>query len=89
VYLLVQQWMFEPSVIRLAAGVPYRIRMLALDVSHGASFQLGFGSRIVRLRPNTPTDLLVRFERPQDVILYCTVYCGLGHDQMHARVIVT
>jgi heme/copper-type cytochrome/quinol oxidase subunit 2 len=88
-YLLVQQWLFEPAALRLAAGVPYRLRMLALDVSHGASLQLGLGSRIVRLRPDLPTDLLVRFERPGDYLLYCTVYCGLGHDQMHGRIIVT
>jgi heme/copper-type cytochrome/quinol oxidase subunit 2 len=88
-YLLVQQWLFEPSVLRLAAGVPYRLRMLSLDVSHGASLQLGLGSRIVRLRPGLPTDLLVRFERPGEYLLYCTVYCGLGHDQMHGRIIVT
>ena len=49
VYLLVRQWLFEPAVLRLAAGVPYRLRMLASDVRHGASLQLGFGSRIVRL----------------------------------------
>jgi hypothetical protein len=89
VYLLVQQWLFEPAVLRLAAGVPYRFRMLALDVSHGASLQLGLGSRIVRLRPGAPSELLVRFERPGEILLYCTVYCGLGHDQMHGRIIVT
>ncbi len=88
VYLLVQQWQFEPSVLRLAAGVPYRLRMLALDVSHGASLQLGLGSRIVRLRPDVPTELLLRFEQPGEVLVYCTVYCGLGHDQMHGRILV-
>jgi hypothetical protein len=88
-YLLVQQWLFEPSVLRLSSGVPYRLRMLALDVSHGASLQLGLGSRIVRLRPGLPNDLLVRFDRPGEHLLYCTVYCGLGHDQMHGRIIVT
>ena len=88
VYLLVQQWLFEPSVLRLAAGVPYRFRMLALDVSHGASLQLGLGSRIVRLRPDVPSELLLRFEQPGEILVYCTVYCGLGHDQMHGRILV-
>ncbi len=37
VYLLVQQWSFEPDVLRLRAGVPYRFRMMAVDVAHGAS----------------------------------------------------
>lgn len=88
VYLLVQQWLFEPSLLRLRAGVPYRFKMLALDVSHGASLQLGLGSRIVRLRPGVPSELLVRFDRPGELLVYCTVYCGLGHDQMHGRIIV-
>lgn len=89
VYLLVQQWLFEPAVLRLATGVPYRFRMLAADVSHGASLQLGMGSRIVRLRPGVPTELVVRFTEPGEHLLYCTVYCGPGHDQMVGRLIVT
>lgn len=89
VYLLVQQWLFEPEVLRLAAGVPYRLRMLATDVSHGASLQLGAASRIVRLRPGRPSELLVRFERPGEYLLYCTVYCGPGHDRMFGRIIVS
>jgi heme/copper-type cytochrome/quinol oxidase subunit 2 len=89
VYLLVQQWLFEPEVLRLAAGVPYRLRMLATDVSHGASLQLGLASRIVRLRPGRPSELLVRFEQPGEYLLYCTVYCGPGHDRMFGRIIVS
>jgi plastocyanin len=88
VYLLVQQWMFEPAVLHLAAGVPYRFRMLAADVSHGASLQLGAASRIVRLRPGVPTELVARFTRPGEYLVYCTVYCGPGHDQMAGRLIV-
>lgn len=89
VYLLVRQWQFEPSVLRLVAGVPYRLRMLALDVGHGASLQLGAGSRIVRLRPGVPSEIVARFERPGEVLLYCTVYCGPGHDRMFGRIVVS
>jgi heme/copper-type cytochrome/quinol oxidase subunit 2 len=88
VYLAVQQWLFEPTVLRLRPGVPYRFRMMALDVSHGASLQLGRGSHIIRLRPGVMAERELTFTRPGEYLVYCTVYCGLGHDHMSATVIV-
>ena len=88
VYLAVQQWLFEPTVLRLRSGVPYRFRMMALDVSHGASLQLGRGSHIIRLRPGVMAEHELTFTRPGKYLVYCTVYCGLGHDHMSATVIV-
>ena len=88
VYLMAYQWGFTPAVLRLEAGVPYRFRMMAVDVAHGASLQLGRGSRIVRLRPGTLMEQEYRFTRPGEHFIYCTVYCGLPHDRMQARLIV-
>lgn len=88
VYLMAYQWGFAPAVLRLEAGVPYRFRMMAVDVAHGASLQLGPGSRIVRLRPGALVEQEYRFARPGEHLLYCTVYCGLPHDRMQARLIV-
>lgn len=89
VYLMAYQFGFMPSVLRLEAGVPYRFRMMALDVAHGASLQLGPGARIVRLRPGTLVEQALTFSRPGEYLLYCTVYCGLAHDRMQGRVIVS
>jgi cytochrome c oxidase subunit II len=89
IYLLAQQWSFDPSVLRLNAGRPYRLRMMAVDVSHGASIQLGRASQIFRLRPGIVVDRLVTFTRPGDYLIYCTVYCGLAHDRMSAKLVVT
>ncbi len=89
VYLLAQKWSFEPDVLRLGAGVPYRFRMMAVDVSHGASIQLGRGSRIIRLRQGALFEQELTFTRPGEYLVYCTVYCGIGHDRMSGRIVVT
>lgn len=88
VYLAVQQWLFEPTLLRLRAGVPYRFRMMALDVSHGASLQLGRGSHVIRLRPGVLAERELTFTRPGEYLVYCTIYCGLGHDHMNATIVV-
>ena len=88
VYLLAQRFSFDPSVLRLRAGSSYRLRMMAVDVSHGASFHLGGASQIIRLRPGIVSDRLVTFTRPGEYLIYCTVYCGPGHDRMSAKLIV-
>ncbi len=89
VYLMAYQWGYAPSVLRLEAGVPYRFRMMAVDVAHGASLRLGPGGRIVRLRPGALAEQELTFTQPGEYLLYCTVYCGLAHDRMQGRVIVT
>ncbi len=86
VYMLAEKWAYEPSALRLDAGVPYRFRMMASDVSHGASIQFGRGSRMIRLRPNTVTEIEATFDKPGRYLVYCTVYCGQAHDVMQARI---
>lgn len=88
VYLMAYQWGFEPAVLRLDANRPYRLRMMAVDVSHGAAIQLGRGSRIVRLRTNTLVEQTTTFTHPGEHLVYCTVYCGPGHARMQGRLIV-
>lgn len=89
VYLMAYQWGFAPRELRLEAGVPYRFRMMAVDVAHGASVRLGPGARIVRLRPGALVEQEYTFSRPGEYLLYCTVYCGLPHDRMQGRIIVS
>jgi hypothetical protein len=89
IHLLVQRWSFEPEILRLRVDVPYRLRMMAVDVAHGASLQLGRGSRIIRLRQGVLVEQDITFQRPGEYLLYCTLYCGIGHDRMAGRIIVT
>lgn len=77
---------YLPNVLRLDAGQPYRFRMMALDVSHGASIQFGRGGRMARLRPGRLTEVELTFHRPGRLLVACTVYCGAGHDLMQATI---
>ena len=86
VYLLAEKWSYEPAQLRLDAGVAYRFRMMAADISHGASIQFGRGGRMIRLRPGTVAEMMITFEKPGRHLVYCTVYCGPGHDLMQARI---
>lgn len=88
VYLLAQRWFFEPATLRLEAGRPYRFRMMATDMSHGASIQLGQGSHVVRLRRGVVAERDFTFTRAGERLVYCTVFCGAGHDRMAAKIIV-
>lgn len=88
VYLMAFQWGFEPTVLRLDAGAPYRFRMMAVDASHGASIQMGRASRIIRLRRGALVEQELTFTRRGDYLVYCTIYCGLAHDRMLGRIIV-
>ncbi|HXH04358.1 MAG TPA: hypothetical protein VNN09_13730 [Candidatus Competibacteraceae bacterium] len=89
VYLMAFRFGYKPAVLKLEAGVPYRFRMMAVDTTHGASINLGEASRMLRLRPNTLVEQEVTFTRPGQYLLYCTVYCGLAHDLMQGKIIVT
>ena len=86
VYLLAAKWYYEPAHLRLDTGVPYRFRMMAQDVAHGASIQLGRGARMIRLRPDSVVEMDATFRRPGSHLVYCTVYCGPAHDVMQARI---
>lgn len=88
VYLLAFRFGFDPDELRLEAGRSYRFRMMASDIAHGASLQLGPASRIIRVRPNAVTDQTITFQRPGSFLVYCTVFCGPAHDAMKARIVV-
>src|SRR5512134_1036279 len=89
VYLMAYQFGFLPAVLHLESGVPYRFRMMAVDVAHGASVRVGPGARVVRLRPGVLVEQELTFQRAGEHLLYCTVYCGLTHDRMQGKIVVT
>jgi len=88
VYLLARRWGYDPDVLRLRVGVPYRVRMMSDDIPHGASIQMGAGSRIIRLAPEMVSVQTLTFTAPGEYLVYCTLYCGQGHDAMFGRIVV-
>ncbi len=86
VFMIAQQWSFDPSELRLRTGIPYRFRMMAVDAAHGASLQLGRGSHIIRLPKGVLVERELTFTEPGEYLLYCTIYCGEGHQFMNGKI---
>lgn len=89
IWLQAAQFFFDPTHLRLMTQQPYRFRMMATDVSHGASIQFGTGGRMIRLRPGQLVETEITLRQPGDYLIYCTFYCGAAHDVMQARLSVT
>ena len=88
VYLMAMQFYYMPNVLRLEHGVPYRFRMMSMDVNHGASIHTGFAGHIMRRPAQVVMDMVMTFTEPGEFMMYCTVYCGEGHSQMKGKIIV-
>lgn len=80
------KWYYLPNVLRLDVGQRYRFRMMALDVTHGASIQFGKGGRMMRLQPGQLSETELTFQKPGRYLMHCTVYCGAAHDMMQATI---
>ncbi len=88
VYLMAMRFYYHPTVLRLERGVPYRFRMMSMDVNHGASIHTGFAGHIMRRPAQTMSEMVMTFSEPGEFMIYCTVYCGVGHSQMKGKIIV-
>ena len=88
VYLMAMRFSYTPTVLRLKRGVPYRFRMMSMDVNHGASIHTGFAGHIMRRPAQTLVEMVMTFPDPGEFMMYCTVYCGEGHSRMKGKIIV-
>ena len=88
VYLMAMQFSYSPRVLRLKRGVPYRFRMMSVDVNHGVSIHTGFAGHIMRRPARRMVDMVMTFPNSGEYMMYCTVYCGQGHSQMKGKIIV-
>ena len=80
------KWYYMPNILRLDAGQAYRFKMMAVDIAHGASIQLGQGGRMMRLQRGRITETALTFQKPGRYLMYCTVYCGEAHGVMQATL---
>jgi cytochrome c oxidase subunit 2 len=95
VHVNARQWMYEIKYpdgrtaineIRVPAGKPVKFILSAADVLHG--FYLPEFRVKMDMIPGRVTTLWVQPDRPGSYQIYCTVYCGTGHSNMLARLIV-
>jgi cytochrome c oxidase subunit II len=88
VYVILQRFGYEPGVLRLKKGVAYRFIMMAIDVNHGAAIRTALAGHIMRRPAGVLTETVMTFTETGEFMMYCTVYCGVGHDQMRGKIIV-
>lgn len=95
VYVNARQWMYEIKYpdgrtaineIRVPADKPVKFILSASDVLHG--FYLPDFRVKMDMIPGRVTTLRVQPDRPGSHQIFCTVYCGTGHSNMLARLIV-
>ena len=95
VYVNARQWMYEIKYpdgrtaineIRVPAGKPVKFILSAADVLHG--FYLPDFRVKMDMIPGRVTTLWVQPDRPGSYQIFCTVYCGTGHSNMLAQLIV-
>jgi len=95
VHVNARQWMFEIKYpdgrtaineIRVPSGTPVKFILSAADVLHG--FYLPDFRVKMDMIPGRVTTLWVQPDRPGSYQIYCTVYCGTGHSNMLAQLIV-
>jgi cytochrome c oxidase subunit 2 len=79
-------WGFLPTEIRVPAGAEITFTATTLDVIHG--FELEGTHLNMMLIPGRISQNTYRFTHPGTHLLICHEYCGLGHQTMHATVIV-
>lgn len=88
VYVQAYSYGYLPERLCLTAGEPYLFRLLAIDVTHGWTIQLGSSSTVMRLPAGMVVERRLTFTRPGTYLVYCSYYCGLGHPLMQARIVV-
>jgi cytochrome c oxidase subunit 2 len=95
VHVNARQWMFEVKYpdgrtaineIRVPAGKPVKFILSASDVLHG--FYLPDFRVKMDMIPGRVTTLWVQPDRPGSYQIFCTVYCGTGHSNMLAQLVV-
>jgi cytochrome c oxidase subunit 2 len=86
-FIVAKAFAFDPAVLRVPAGRPITIHLTSLDVMHGYMVQ---GTNInATVIPGQVTSFSVTFREVGTLNSICNEYCGIGHHNMLARVIVT
>lgn len=88
VTVVVQAFMFAflPQEIRVPRNRPVTFRLTSPDVIHG--FQIVQTNGNTMVVPGYVSQFTTRFGRPGEYLIVCNEYCGLGHHNMMARLIV-
>jgi cytochrome c oxidase subunit 2 len=86
VYAVARMWSFEPAQIELPVGSTVDFYLTSNDVVHGFDItDKGVNMMAVYGAVNKST---VKFDKPGVYKITCHEYCGAGHQNMQAEIIV-
>lgn len=86
VFAVAQMWMFQPSEIYIPVGSEVDFFVTSKDVVHGFNIaEKNVNMMAIYGNINKTT---VKFEKPGIYKITCHEYCGAGHQNMQAEVIV-
>lgn len=84
--IIVKQFEFQPSVIRVKLGERVVVHLTSIDVPHGFGIS-EFGIN-VQILPNETTTVSFVADRQGTFTIFCTVFCGTGHPNHKGTLIV-
>lgn len=86
VYAVAQMWQFQPAQIYIPVGSTVDFFLTSKDVVHGFNiYEKNINMMAVYGSVNKTT---VKFDEPGVYKITCHEYCGIGHQNMQAEVIV-
>ena len=86
VFSVASMWQFQPSEIYIPVGSEVDFYLTSKDVVHGFNIaQKNINMMAVHGAINKTT---VKFDKPGVYDIICHEYCGVGHQNMRAQVIV-
>ncbi|SHL36858.1 cytochrome c oxidase subunit 2 [Chitinophaga jiangningensis] len=86
IYYVARMWNFEPSVAYIPVGSEVDLFVTSNDVVHG--FNVYNKNVNLMAVPGGVTKTTVRFDQPGVYKVVCHEYCGTGHQNMQAEIIV-
>jgi cytochrome c oxidase subunit 2 len=87
VQMVARMWFFDPSEIRVAPGSEVDLYLSALDVTHGVYIE-GTNVNLMAV-PGAVNFARFRLDREGEYRILCHEYCGLGHQNMAGKIVVT
>ena len=86
VFAVAQMWRFEPSEIYIPVGTEVDFYLTSKDVVHG--FNISDKNVNLMAVYGAIAKTTVKFDKPGVYKITCHEYCGIGHQNMQAEVIV-
>lgn len=85
-YVVAQQFLFQPDPIEVPTNSEVTFYVTSRDVIHG--FQIVGTNVNTMVIPGEVAEMTVQFDEPGEYGILCNEYCGGGHHDMEASIVV-